>query len=91
MAEEISEDQKTEEPTAKRIQDAEEKGNFAHSRELTSAFVLLSAILAFAMVGAFSTRHLMATWHSLFTQAHTFQPNLEDMQRLLAKAKNIIA
>jgi len=62
MAEEANIDQKTEEPTAKRIQDAEGKGNFAHSRELTSAFVLLAAILACAMAVAFSTRHLMATW-----------------------------
>jgi flagellar biosynthetic protein FlhB len=84
MAEDASIDQKTEEPTAKRIQDAEGKGNFAHSRELASAFVLLSAILAFAMAGEFSTRHLMATWHHLFTQAHVTQPNLVDMKELLA-------
>jgi len=84
MAEESSIDQKTEEPSAKRIQDAEEKGNFAHSRELTSAFVLLAAILSFAMAGAFSTRHLMATWHHLFTQFHVIQPNLQGMRELLA-------
>ena len=83
MAEEAQVDQKTEEPTAKRIQDAEEKGNFAHSRELTSAFVLLSSILAFAMAGAFSTRHLMASWQNLFSRAHVIQPNLEDMRILL--------
>ena len=84
MAEEPNIDQKTEEASAKRIQDAEEKGNFAHSRELTSAFVLLAAILSFAMAGAFSTRHLMATWHHLFTQVHVIQPNLTDMRELLA-------
>ena len=84
MAEDASIDQKTEEPTAKRIQDAEGRGNFAHSRELTSAFVLLAAILSFAMAGAFSTRHLMATWHNLFTRVHVIQPNLVDMRELLA-------
>jgi flagellar biosynthetic protein FlhB len=84
MAEEANIDQKTEEATAKRIQDAEGKGNFAHSRELTSAFVLLFAILAFAIAGSFSTRHLMATWHNLFTQAHVIQPDLEGMRLLLA-------
>jgi len=84
MAEEPNIDQKTEEASAKRIQDAEEKGNFAHSRELTSAFVLLAAILSFAMAGSFSTRHLMATWHHLFTQVHVIQPNLSDMRELLA-------
>ena len=83
MAEDASIDQKTEEPSAKRIQEAKERGNFAHSRELTSAFVLLFAILAFAMAGAFSTRHLMATWHNLFTRIHIIQPNLADMRELL--------
>jgi flagellar biosynthetic protein FlhB len=84
MAEDASIDQKTEEPTAKRIQDAEGRGNFAHSRELTSAFVLLAAILSFAMAGAFSTRRLMATWHNLFARVHVIQPNLADMRELLA-------
>ena len=83
MAEDASIDQKTEEPSAKRIQEAEGRGNFAHSRELTSAFVLLFAILAFALAGAFSTRHLMATWHNLFTRIHIIQPNLADMRELL--------
>jgi flagellar biosynthetic protein FlhB len=83
MAEDASVDQKTEEPTAKRIQDAEGKGNFAHSRELTSAFVLLATILALAMAGAFSTRHLLATWRHLFSQIHIIQPNLVEMRELL--------
>ena len=83
MAEETNIDQKTEEATPKRIQDAEEKGNFAHSRELTSAFVLLFAILAFAMAGAYSTRQMMGTFHNLLSQAHTLEPNLEDMKLLL--------
>ncbi|NIQ00939.1 MAG: flagellar biosynthesis protein FlhB [Nitrospinaceae bacterium] len=83
MAEEENIEQKTEEPSAKRIQDAEEKGNFAHSREVTSAFVLLAAILAFAMAGSLSTRQMMGTWHNLFSQAHAVQFNLEDLRKLL--------
>ena len=83
MAEEVNVEQKTEEPTPKRIQDAEEKGNFAHSRELTSAFVLLAAVLSFAMAGAFSTRHLMMTWHNLFSQSHAIQPGISEMRQLL--------
>ncbi|MCZ6512892.1 MAG: flagellar biosynthesis protein FlhB [Nitrospinae bacterium] len=88
MAEEVNVDQKTEDATPKRIQDAEERGNFAHSRELTSAFVLLAAILAFAIGGGFSTRHLMGTWKNLFSQAHVIQPNMEDLQRLLGWVMN---
>ncbi|WP_244875036.1 EscU/YscU/HrcU family type III secretion system export apparatus switch protein [Nitrospina gracilis] len=53
---EENKDQKTEEPSAKRIQDAQERGNFAHSRELTSAFILMMAILAFALGGSFVTK-----------------------------------
>lgn len=83
MAEEVNVDQKTEEATPKRIQEAEERGNFAHSRELTSAFVLLAAILAFAIAGGYSTRHLMGTWRNLLSQSHVIQLNMEDMQRLL--------
>jgi len=76
-------DQKTEEPTPKRILEAQEKGNFAHSRELTSAFVLLMAILAFSMAGAFSTKHMMGTWHHLFSQSHAIPFQIEDMRELL--------
>jgi flagellar biosynthesis protein FlhB len=36
------------------------------------------------MAGAFSTRHLMATWHHLFTQVHVIQLNMKDMRELLA-------
>ena len=76
-------DQKTEEPTAKRILETQEKGNFAHSRELTSAFVLLMAILAFSMAGAFSTKHMMGTWHHLFTQSHAIPLQVDDLRGLL--------
>jgi len=76
-------DQKTEEASAKRILDAEEKGNFAHSRELTSAFVLLMAILSFAIAGAFSTKHMMATWNHLFSQSHAIPFQISDLRELL--------
>jgi len=76
-------DQKTEEASAKRILDAEEKGNFAHSRELTSAFVLLMAILSFAIAGAFSTKHMMATWNHLFSQSHAIPFEISDLRELL--------
>jgi len=77
-------DQKTEEATPKRILETQEKGNFAHSRELTSAFVLLMAIIAFSMAGAFSTKHMMGTWNHLFSQAHVIPFQVSDMRELLA-------
>ncbi|MEP4377572.1 MAG: flagellar biosynthesis protein FlhB [Alphaproteobacteria bacterium] len=47
MADQDQDDaQKTEEPTAKRLQDARKKGNVAQSREITNWFVLLSGTMA---------------------------------------------
>lgn len=80
---EENQDQKTEEASAKRILDTQEKGNFAHSRELTSAFVLLMAILSFSIAGAFSTKHMMGTWNHLFSQSHAVPFQIYDMRELL--------
>jgi len=77
-------DQRTEEPTSKRIQDTEEKGNFANSREMTSTIILLMAILSFSLAGSFSAKRMMGTWHHLFTQSYTFGPSVEDMHQLMA-------
>ncbi|QPJ62729.1 MAG: flagellar biosynthesis protein FlhB [Candidatus Nitronauta litoralis] len=84
-------DQKTEEPTSKRLTDAEDKGNFAHSREMTSAFILMMATLSFIMAGSFSTKHMMGTWHNMISQVHTIQLTVNEMQGLLGwTAKNIM-
>ena len=81
--EEQDKEQKTEEATSKRLQDTEEKGNFAHSREMTSAFILLMATLSFMMAGSFSTRRMMGTWHNLISSIHTVTLDIPSLQRLL--------
>lgn len=70
MAEE-NKDQKTEEASPKRIRETEEKGQFAHSKEVSSAFVLLAGILSMYIAGQQSTHTLMKTWTFLFSQSHT--------------------
>ena len=80
--EEQNKDQKTEEPSAKRIQETQDRGNFAHSRELTSAVILLMAVLSFGLAGGFVTKQMMATWHNIFSQAHTISPDPENLQTL---------
>ncbi len=52
MAEEETGQEKTEEPTAKRLQDAREKGDIARSRELTTTIVLLAASGGLLVFGA---------------------------------------
>lgn len=81
--EEQDKEQKTEEATSKRLQETEEKGNFAHSREMTSAFILLMATLAFMMSGSFATRRMMGAWHHLISQSHSVMLTIEEVRRLL--------
>tara|TARA_B100001146_G_C16157941_1_gene424317 strand:- start:159 stop:1226 length:1068 start_codon:yes stop_codon:yes gene_type:complete len=83
MAED-NKDQKTEEPSAKRITDSEEKGNFAHSREINSSFVLLAALLGFLITGEQSTRNLMGSWHMLIAEAGTLQLTFEELYKVVA-------
>ncbi|PIQ97344.1 MAG: flagellar biosynthesis protein FlhB [Nitrospinae bacterium CG11_big_fil_rev_8_21_14_0_20_56_8] len=82
MAEE-NKDQKTEDPTSKRITDAEEKGNFAHSREITSSFILLGAVTIFAAAGADLTQRMLLSWRHIFTEAAFIQLSVEELYRLL--------
>ncbi|MFQ5444326.1 MAG: EscU/YscU/HrcU family type III secretion system export apparatus switch protein, partial [Nitrospinales bacterium] len=72
MAEE-NKDQKTEEASSKRVRETEEKGQFAHSKEVSSAFVLLAGISSMYIAGQQSTHTLMKTWTFIFSQSHTIQ------------------
>jgi flagellar biosynthetic protein FlhB len=67
MAEESSGQEKTEEPTSRRLQEAKDKGDIAKSTEIPSAAVLLSALMTIYfmsdyMIGTFEelTRHYLA-------------------------------
>lgn len=54
MAEETSGQEKTEEPTARRLQDAREKGDIARSMEVPSAAVLLASLLTLYLLNDFN-------------------------------------
>ncbi len=78
MAEE-SKDQKTEEASSKKIEDAEKKGNFTQSREVTSSFVLLASIVGFSMAGENATETLMKTWYSILTEMSSANLNVHEL------------
>jgi len=82
MAEE-SKDQKTEDASAKRITDAEEKGNFALSKEMTSAVILLAAILSLYLVGQRGPLEMMALWRAILSEMHTVNLSTEELFRIL--------
>ena len=78
MAED-NKDQKTEEPTSKRVTDTEKKGNFAHSREINSSFILLAALLGFMILGEQSTRHVMGSWTEMFAESWALKLTTEEI------------
>lgn len=78
MAEE-NKDQKTEEASTKRVTDAEEKGNFALSKELTSSFILLGATLSLYAVGQNGPLKMMVLWRALLSEAHVLQLTTEEL------------
>jgi flagellar biosynthetic protein FlhB len=79
-------DQKTEEPTSKRVTDTEKKGNFAHSKEINSSFILLAALLGFMILGEQSTRNVMGSWTDMFAESWTLQLSPEELYKITANA-----
>ncbi len=57
----MADEDKTEEPTGKRIEDAREKGNIPKSAELTTAAMLFGAAVIFTNVAPHMGRHLQKT------------------------------
>jgi type III secretion protein U len=58
---------KTEQPTAKRLDDARKKGDVSKSREVTSAFGLVVWLALTALVTGFAVKRLAALYDTLFT------------------------
>ena len=88
-------DSKTEEATSKKVRETQEKGQFANSRELTSTFVLLAAIISFAFAGQQGTLKMMATWKHIISQSYAIPltvSNMYDfMQWILTQMISIMA
>lgn len=67
MAENDSSQERTEEPTSKRLEQAREKGQVARSKELGTAAVLLAASVGFAMTGPSIAISLYTIMKQIFT------------------------
>ena len=73
MAEEADDDaSKTEEPTAKRLEEAREKGQVAASREINHWMIFMGATLGFVFLGAYMWRGLGAAMRPFFERPHEF-------------------
>ncbi len=63
---------KTEEPTAKKIQDAREEGQVAKSKEISSAISLLALFVCLNMFIGFLSERFIATFAEFWTQMDEF-------------------
>ncbi|MFH1215700.1 MAG: flagellar biosynthesis protein FlhB [Pseudomonadota bacterium] len=71
MAEEQSGQEKTEQPTGRRLQDARKKGDVAKSMEIPSAAVLLLGLLTIYMLSGFLLENMLNMLRHYLTQLHT--------------------
>ena len=58
---------RTEEPTSRKLQRSREEGQIARSVELTSAAVMIGAVLCFYLLGKFWWQEISAKFASGFT------------------------
>ncbi|MBU4263658.1 MAG: flagellar biosynthesis protein FlhB [Proteobacteria bacterium] len=71
MAEESSGQEKTEEPTARRLQDARKKGDVAKSMEIPSAAVLLVGLLTIYLLSGYMLENFLNLLRHYLTHLHT--------------------
>ncbi len=70
MADEPDESQKTEEPTPKRLRDAEEKGQVVQSQEVKTLIMLAVMALVIGGFGVFISRSILDILHSYVSKIH---------------------
>ena len=78
--------ERTEDPTGRRLTQAKEKGQIPRSREMGTAVVLLAGMIGLMMVGSSLSDGMLSVWHKSFSfeREGLFDP--ETMQRALVAA-----
>lgn len=90
MAEESSGQEKTEQPTAKRLSDAREKGQVPRSREFTTVIVLIASAMAMLFIGDSLISSVAEVMKDslTFSRKEIFNP-VEMMQHFLSSLETI--
>ncbi len=93
MAENQAQDQedRTEEPTAQRLEDFRKEGQVAQSKELTSLFVLLATIGAAWALGPHLLGDFMAMARTIFAESATTELTQEQAGRVLMQILGAMA
>ncbi len=91
MAEEQGGQEKTEEPTAKRLREGREKGDVAKSIEVPSALILLLALLSIYMMRGWFYDRLLDIFQVYLPNLHSIVVTTENMVAVLRQAVASIA
>ncbi|WP_321391642.1 flagellar biosynthesis protein FlhB [Emcibacter sp.] len=84
MAEDQDQSQKTEEPTSKKLQDAQDKGEVVKSQEVKHFFILLAITLVVLISGASSMSGLSNSLARIFEFSHEVPMDGQGLQSFLA-------
>jgi flagellar biosynthetic protein FlhB len=87
---EHDQDQKTEQPTEKRLSDAAERGQFAKSQELTVVFVLGAALCALGFTARTSAREIAEYSTGMFTHFPHLRLDGDTVQSLLRDGLSVV-
>lgn len=88
MAENENAQEKTEEPTPKKIEDARKKGQIARSKELSTALVLLASAVGMITMGSYIATSMYKITQRSFTLSRDETYDLDHMFQLLEMSIN---
>ncbi|MCB2182897.1 MAG: flagellar biosynthesis protein FlhB [Desulfobulbaceae bacterium] len=91
MAEEQSGQEKTEEPTSKRLQDARKKGDVGKSMEIPSAAVLLLALLTIYLLSGYMLENLLSLLRHYLSNLHSIKIIPDNMVMLTMESMKYTA
>ncbi len=81
---EVQKDEKTEEPTERRLTKTREKGRVAKSMEVNTVVILLTSLLFFYFYGGHFIHNILTFWREIFGNVAQFQVTPESLHYLLA-------
>ena len=70
MADDKSQEEKTEQPTPRKLEDARKKGQVARSQELNSVIIIITGMMALLFFSSNIMSNLIGAFHFNFDKRH---------------------
>lgn len=86
MAEQKSDQDKTEEPSARKLEKAREDGNVSISKEISSLMVLVASMLSFLAIGKTIALTMQGEFRRYFIRSASLVENVEDANALFKES-----